>query len=481
MEWTATIIADEGFVMNSKQKMTRREVLKGSAALAAPFFVPAHVLGGRGRIGANDRIHIGVIGTGVRGKYLIANMPQTGRVVSLCDCSLSRIAQTREPKGEFVKPLAKFAESDAKRCATYQDYRQMLDREKLDAVMIATPDHHHALAAVLACQAELDVYVEKPLAVTIAEGRAIVDAAKRHKRIVQVGSQQRTMPVNRFACEFVRDGGIGKISRVELPNYPGPMSYERLAQQPIPEDLDWNLFLGPTPLRRHHRKLWVKDEFKDGNLLWRGWDLWRDYSGHLMTNWGAHSVDMVQYALGMDNSGPVEIWPQKELIKASLADRWIEKTPPIGALENRAADTMRFCPVSMRYANGVELRFDPAATETIFHGERGKFFISRNKYRAEPADLVRAPDPREQDKWKGAGHVARPHIENWLDCISTRKTPNAPVEVGHRSVTVCHLANIARELGRPLRWDPQKEEFIGDEQANDRLDRPRRKGFELPV
>ena len=462
-------------------KNGRRGFLKSAAALSIPYFVPTHVLGGAGRSGANDQIQIGVIGCGVRGKYLISNMPQSGRVISLCDCSLTRIDSVREPTGEFVQPLAKFASTEARACSTYQDYRKMLDHEKLDAVMIATPDHHHVLAAILACQAGMDVYCEKPLSLTIAEGRALVNAVKRHDRVLQVGSQQRTIAVNRFACEFIREGGLGKISHVELRNYPSPMRYASLPAERIPDDLDWNMFLGPTPLRAHNRKLWVKEEFNVGRLLWRGWDLYRDYSGHLMTNWGAHAIDMVQYALAKDKSGPTEIWLEKEKLAPELADESSEKTPPIGTVADKHEDLMRFCPVTMRYANGIEVRFTPGVEDIVFHGERGKLFMKRNDYRTEPAGLAPPPEKDEQEKWKGKGHVARPHIENWLECIKSRKMPNAPVETGHRTVTLCHLGNIVRELDRPLKWNPHKERFVDDDQANSLLDRNRRAGFELPT
>lgn len=467
--------------MANARELTRRDVLKraATAAVAAPAFVPSKVLGRNGATAANDRIHIGVIGTGIRGKYLIANMSPPGRVVSLCDCSLRRIDETRSPAGQYAKPLAAFAASDAKKCTVHQDYRRLLD-ENLDAVMIAACDHHHAQAAILACQAGLDVYVEKPLAVTIAEGRAVVAATKKYDRVVQVGSQQRTMQVNRFACELIRDGGLGKITLVQHRNLPGPMQYEGLPQQPVPKGLDWNLFCGPTPLRPHHRRLWVKEEFKVGDFLWRGWDLWDDYSGHLTTNWGAHSLDMVQYALGMDDGGPVEIWPETEQLKPSLADPWLHKSPPVGTMQDRDADLMRFCPIAMRYAGGTVLRFDPGVEETIFHGERGKLFLRRNHYRTEPEDLAPPPNPKEQARWVGPGHVARPHIENWLKCIQTRELPNAPVEVGHRTATVCHLVNLARRLGRRLQWEPRRETFEGDEEANRLLGRSRRQGFGLP-
>lgn len=472
-------------MMNSQKKLLRRAAIKsaaiaGAASLTACWLVPRDVLGGNGRIAPSDRVHLGVVGNGFRGKYLIANLPEAARVVSLCDCSRWRMAETRRPKGAFAKLLTGFTAGDARKCSTHQDYRRMLDKEKLDALIVATSDHHHALCTVLACQAGLDVYVEKPLAVTIGEGRAIVDAVRKYDRVVQVGSQQRTMQVNRFACQFIRDGGLGNVSLVQLPNLPGPMRYESLPEEPVPQGLDWDLFRGPTQLRPHHRRLWVKDVFQVGELLWRGWDLWREYSGHLMTNWGAHSIDMVQYSLGMDAGGPVEIWPEIEQLAASLADQWKKQTPALGTMKNGRSDMMRFCPVSMRYSDGTLLQFVPGVKGTVFHGEKGKFFMSRNKYRTEPADLIAPPNRKEQRKWAGPGHVARPHLRNWIDCLTSRAAPNAPVEVGHRTATICHLANIARELGRRLHWNPQTEEFARDEEANRLVHRARRQGFELP-
>lgn len=445
----------------------------------------------RGESPAN-RVRVGVIGTGVRGKYLIGNLPESARVTAICDCATSRMADTLEPRNEFTKILASFRDRHATHCKTHQDYRRMLDQEQLDAVIIATPDHHHVQAAMLALQAGLDVYVEKPLSLTIREGRLLADMVKKTGRVLQVGSQQRTMEFNRFACEFVRDGGLGKVRRVDGPNYPGPISEFRFPAEPIPSGLDWDQFLGPRPVRPHNRKLWVKDEFKIGDLMWRGWDLFRDFSGHLMTNWGAHNVDMIQYALGMDGSGPVKIAPlsfdtrddqDRDVDEAALerdwTTKWHDKTPrPEGLFR----DASRFRPVTMQYADGTILNFLPNVSTATFYGERGTMEISRNKFVTEPVDLVTdAPDPSVAAKWKGSVYVARPHLENWMDCIETRHTPNAPVEVGHRSVTVCHLANIVRELNRPLEWNPAEEQFIGDAAANARLDRPRRQGFELPT
>ena len=466
--------------MSTRAALSRRDVLLSGAAVFSGFCVGSAITSPHtyaNARGSNDRIRVGVIGTGVRGKSLIGDLPKSARVTAICDCATSRMVDTLEPRKPFAKTLASFRETDASQCVLHPDYRRMLDRTDLDAVIIATPDHHHAQAAWLALDAGLDVYLEKPLAVTIREGRLLVDKVARTGRILQVGSQQRTMEVNRFACEFIRDGGLGEISRVELPNYPGPIITSEFPEEPIPNGLDWGLFVGPAPMRPHNRRLWVKDGFKVGDLMWRGWDLYRDYSGHLMTNWGAHSIDMVQYALGKDETGPVSIEAiEAESVEVIYQD-WAHKTPvPAGP------DDRRFWPVTMRYADGIEVTFRGPNAPIRFFGERGVMHVRRNYFTVDPPELiVDGPGPEAAAKWKGDGIVARPHLQNWVDCIQSRDMPNAPVEVGHRTVTICHLANIARELNRPLAWNPNEETFVDDERANQLLDRPRRDGFELPT
>ena len=251
--------------------------------------------------------------------------------------------------------------------------------------------------------------------------------------------------MNRFACELVRTGGIGKIKKVQGICYTGPRDYDGLPEQQVPDGDDWDRWQGPTAWRPFNHAL----QF--------GWMGWRAYSGGEMTNWGAHGVDQIQWALGMSQTGPVEVWP----ITAG----------PNGK-------------VGMRYANGVvvsyELERGPHGGG-IFTGAECKIEINRNKFVTNPPDFVKnGPEPADASKWEGAGWIARPHIQDWLDCIKTRKKPNADVEIGHRSISVCHLANIARLLGRRLRWNPDAEQFVGDAEANTYLARPRRKGFELP-
>lgn len=446
----------------TRVSLNRRAFAAAAAAPLAPYFVPAKLLAGSGEPGPNDRINIGVIGIGIRGKYQIANIPAEGRVAAVCDWYLPRaeFVLSDETSSRYAPLLADFRERDSASCTAYQDYREMIAEADLDAVFITACDHHHCHAGVLACEAGLDVYVEKPLSVYVAEGRALVDAARRNDCIVQVGSQQRTMEINRYACGLVREGRLGKIHAVTLFNYPGPLDMEPLPEAPIPDGGDWDLYCGPTTARPYNQRLWAKEEFAGRRFAWRGWDMWRDYSGHLMTNHAAHSADMAQLALGKDETGPVEIEP----------------------LTHRLQRDLQTTPVVMRYADGTELRFISTSRLEMYDGEQGRMRMMRNFFQVDPPELAHdAPGPEVVAKWEQGGeHVARPHIQNWLDCLRSRKQPNAPVEAGHRTATLCHLANISRTLGRKLQWDPAAERFVNDPAADALLDRPRRAGWEFP-
>jgi len=311
---------------------------------------------------------------------------------------------------------------------------------------VPVTDHARVLTCIHACQAGKDIYAEKPLTVYIDEGRALVNAVRKHKRVFQVGSQQRSMEMNRFACELVRTGGIGKVEKVLCVNYTGPRRYTGLPEEPVPQGLDWDLWCNQTDLRPYNKQL----QF--------GWMAWRSYSGGETTNWGAHGLDQVQWALGMSESGPVEIRPE---------------TPgPNGK-------------VAFRYANGIAvgmvLEGEGPWGGAVFVGEKGKIEINRNKFTTNPPDLVKNPPPAEVAAiWEGPGWQAKWHMQDWVECIKSREKPVADVEIGHRSITVCHLANIAREIGRPIKWDPKTETFPGDDEANQYVNRPRRKGYEIP-
>jgi len=413
-------------------RVSRRGLLK---AAVLPCVVPRHVLGDQGRTGANDRIRVGVIGVGNRSNLLIDQLPAEAEVVAVADCFLRRCH-----------------ESAAKRKAgwrIHQDYRRMLEDKDIDGVIVGTHDHGRVLCSIHACQAGKDVYAEKPLTLYVEEGRALVRAARKYGRVFQVGSQQRSMAMNRRASEFVRQGGIGRVQFVLGVNYTGPAPYTGLPVEPLPEGLDWDVWLGQTEMRPYNSKL----QF--------GWMRWWDYSGGEMTNWGAHGLDQVQAALGTDGAGPVEFWP--------LPDG------PRGAL-------------AFRYANGVTVRLEMPAGElnggAIFVGEKGRIEIVRNDFRTDPPKMIKdLPPPEEVRKWRDdvALWQAKYHMQDWLSCMRARSTPLADVEIGHRSVSICHLANITRQLGRRLRWDPEAERFTGDAEANGLLRRPRRKAYELPA
>jgi predicted dehydrogenase len=413
--------------------ITRRSVLERGALAAAPLVVPSRILGGRGKTSPSDTLIVGVIGVGGRGRLLIDQLPEAARVVAVADCWLTRCEEAAAKK-----------QADWR---LYQDYRRILDDKEIDAVIIATTDHGRVLPCIRACQAGKDVYAEKPLTLYVNEGRTLVKAVRKYKRVFQVGSQQRSMEMNRIASDFVRNGGLGKLQLVQGFNYPGPGIYDS-PEDPMPEKLDWDMWLSQAPARPYSKKR---------HLSWMG-D--RDYSGGEMTNWGAHGLDQIQSALGMSLTGPVEFRPLDAGGKAPLA---------------------------FRYANGIEVRLELTDSKfmggALFTGEKGKIEIVRNNFRTDPARMItNLPPPEDVQKWRDevALWQARYHMQDWIDCIHTREKPRADVEIGHRSISLAHLCNITRELGRTLRWDPKAERFVGDDQANRLLDRPRRKGYELP-
>jgi hypothetical protein len=425
-----------------KRPVRRREVLKAAAVVcAAPCLISATALSRPGRLASNDRIRVGLIGAGFRARDLIAESPADLQLVSIADCDVRQI-------DECLGAVAKLEHSIvAQDCSRYQDYRKMLDREQLDAVFVATPTHARTLICLAAMQAGLDVYAEKPLTLTIEEGQYLARAEKALGRICQTGTQQRSIAINNFGSDLVRNGAIGKVHTVRCPNFPGPQPRPVLPAAPTPPEMDWELWCNQTDVTP------FSPELHPGLGKWARY---REYCGWLVTGW-VHAFDQIQRALGTDDTGPVEIWPEEQI--------------PDGR-------------VSLRYASGTILKLDMPEDKGprmggIFSGDAGKIEINRNRLASNPPDLIRdAPPPADKSEYASVSHE---HINNWVTCMRTRERTVAPFDVGHRSTTICHLINICRELGRRLQWDPVKEEFVGDEAANALRSRARRAGYELPV
>lgn len=426
----------------SRRQFLTRTALNAGAVSAFPLILPQRARG------ANDRITVGVIGVGGRANLLIDQLPDPGKIVAIADCDFKRCEVAA-----------------AKRKADwnlYPDYQRILDRKDVDAVVIATTDHGRVLPCIHACQSGKDVYAEKPLTLNIAEGKVLVKVARKYKRVFQVGTQQRSMEMNQIACRLVRTGGLGKLKLVQGVDYPSAAPLPAgMTEDPAPDKMNWDVWLGQTRMRPYNRQ------------AHRGWMGWADFSGGEMTNWGAHGIDQIQWALGMDTTGPVEFWPMEDASAGAYA------TWPGGGI---------FGSVGFRYANGVRVHLNlPAPTDLMgggrFIGEKGQIDIWRNNFKIDAPDITLELPPQEEiDKWhdRRALWQAQYHMKNWLDCIPSRERPNADVEIGHRTASLCHLANITRRLQRKLRWDPEAEQFVGDQEADLLVDPERRKGYELP-
>lgn len=453
-------------------RTNRRQFLKCaavfSAAAGAPLVVPASVFGANA---PSNRIHVGFIGGGNQSTIdLPAFLGHDDcRVVAVCDVNTAshgyRSPQQflgRKPAQEQVNAFyaAQTAAGIARGCDACNDFREVLQRPDIDAVAVVVPDHWHGLMTAMAARAGKDIYCEKPLSLNVAEGQAMVKAVREHKRILQTGSQYRSSPDNRRGCELVRSGRIGQVKRIltqvaEINAVdPGP----GWQPMPVPEGFDYDLWLGPAPQAPYH---------KDRCLYRFRFNL--DYSGGQVTNFGAHSNDIAQWALGMDASGPIE-----------FEDRGSEWPPP-GGLYNTATKTA----FGARYANGVELICETGQPgfRTRIEGTEGWIEYDYQGLKTHPESLKSAPagpnDVRlplsNPARTENASRFFIPdHVRNFLDAVKSRQDPIAPVEAGHRTASLCHLGNIAMRLKRKLRWDPARERFEADEEANRMLSRPLR-------
>jgi predicted dehydrogenase len=436
--------------MSDKTRWTRRSFLGKAAAFSAatvafPTIIPRTALAQGDTPGANDRIGVAGIGVGRQGSGVFRDAAgnRLTQAVCVCDVNLPRAQSIAQATG--AKDV-------------YQDYRRVLDRKDVDAITTATPEHWRANICISAALAGKHVYAEKPLTLTIPEGRLMVKAARRTGIAFQVGSQQRSQRENYIGCEFIRNGGLGKIQEVIAANYESPWLCG-LPGQPVPDGLDWEMWCGPTELVPYHPELYVPRGKP-------GWLSFRPYSGGEMTGWGTHGFDQIQCALGLDDTGPTEI-----LVDGPALELPTYTEPEDLNRGNRICSQPR---LSYRYANGITVRLDHANRGGgIFIGDKGKMEVFRGRLTSNPEEMA-------QELLAKHSRQNQNHVGNWLECAVSGERPIADVEAGHRSATVCHLLNIARLVGRNLKWDPDAERFVDDAEANAMLTRPVRKGYEWP-
>jgi len=442
--------------------IARRTFLKNAASVAGavaafPYIVPSSALGGAGGVAPSNRVVMGCIGTGNQGTNDMNDFLQDKRVQIVAVCDVNRESAGywdnrvggREPAKVIV--TEHYARTSApgvyRGCRAYEDFRDLLTRDDIDAVLIALPDHWHSIAVIEASKAGKDIYGEKPLSLTIAEGRAMCDAVHRYGRIFQTGSQQRSDHNFRRACELVRNGRIGKLHTVKcgLPGGTPDISKQGHRDKPerVPDGFNYDMWLGSAPYapycpaRCHVNFRWILD-----------------YSGGQVTDWGGHHPDIAQWGMGTENTGPVEI----KNAKGEFAR---------DGLYNTAKSFYFECV----YKNGVKLIISNKERGGVtFEGTEGWVWADRGRHDANPKSLLESViKPDEIHLYRSDNHAG-----NFIDCVISRDEPVAPIETAHRSITIGHLGNIAMRLGRDLKWDPDAERFVNDDGADRMLSRTMR-------
>ncbi|HEX5106689.1 MAG TPA: Gfo/Idh/MocA family oxidoreductase [Pirellulaceae bacterium] len=429
-------------------KQTRRRFLQTAAAASAVFAVP-QIIPARA-FGANERVNLGFVGVKNRGMQNMGGFAVLGSDAGKLGCAAAGLCDV--DTAVLASAANRAAQSGAKPHVA-GDYRHLLDRKDIDAIVVSTPDHWHALITVDACRAGKDVYCEKPLTLFVTEGRRMVEVARETGRVVQTGSQQRSDDRFRQACELVRNGALGKLQKVLVgipkPNYP-PLAKAVPDSDPPPE-LNYELWLGPAPWRPYN----VNRVHYNFRFFW-------DYSGGQMTNFGAHHLDIAQWGLGADDSGPIAIEGTGTFPK-----------------EKHLCEVTDTCRLTYSYPDGVEVILGQAQKDipdaVTFIGEKGQIHVTRGAIKADPPEILKTELGADAVKLT----VSKNHYANFLDCVKSREKPICDVEIGHRSATVCHLGNMAIRLGRKIQWDPAKEQILGDDGAAAMLTRPYREPWKL--
>ncbi len=452
-------------------QQSRRDFLKTSTVAASATFIP-YVFTSTTRaayVSANERPVIGCLGTGDRWKQVIRGAMKFGDVAAVCDVDANHLAEGKA----FVQK----DQGTEKQIDTYEDYRKILDRKDIDLVTIITPDHWHSKMCIEAMKAGKDLYCEKPLTLTIDEGKKIIQVLDQTKRVFQVGTQQRSEMGQMFlkAVAMIRDGRIGNVHTVTCAIGGSPTSGQ-IPVADVPAGLNWDLWLGQAPL--------VDFRFKE-NGRWGNsrchyeFRWWYEYSGGKMTDWGAHHVDIAQW--GIDQCGPGQ---GPTLVEPLMAVHPVPYQDGHATVDDQYNAATKFH-VKATFPNGVVMHIRDRADDLgfdngiLFEGTTGKLFVNRGKLTGKPVeDLETNPLPEDALEKLYRGKPTS-HMENFINCVKSRELPISDVYTHHRAMTTCHLANIAIRLDRKLQWDPQTEQIIGDDQANQWQTREQRKGFEV--
>ena len=440
--------------------MQRRNFLRVTALSAAATMLPVHLKASAPAPASkskNAKVQLGFIGLGQQAMYLLQGFMSMDdvRVVAGCDVyDVKRDRFVRRVKDYYTGKGEKKVKVDV-----YEDYHDLLARPDIDAVVIASPDHQHAVMAIAACKAGKDIYLEKPATLTIYEGQQLVKAVRKYRRILQMGSQQRSSEEFIHAANLAREGELGQIHKIKV--YVGRNDLNRetaapvpckLPHMPVPAGLNWDKWLGPLPESVfYHSDLDPVITPEQNEQLWGAWRWYKVSGGGLMTDWGAHMFDIAQWALGKDGSGPVEVIP-----------------PGYSFYDH----------LTYKYDNGIivsEEPFDGSTPGVQIYGTEGWIKVSRGKFEASDKKFDMPVQEAETDV---PYEVKVGHHRQFIDAVLSRIDPNVPIEVGHSSCTVCNLGNIAMELGRPLVWNPIVQKFMHDPEASKLLHYDYRAGYE---
>jgi predicted dehydrogenase len=431
-----------------KSVLSRREFISASALVAAGIAsMPFVSCNGNNRF--NDKIQLGFIGVGYQSLHLLTQLmkcPET--VVVACSDVNSVNMSIFERK---AKQLHEEKYGSALKIKTYPDFRDLIARKDIDAVVIATQDHWHAIIAVEAAKAGKDIYCEKPLASTVVEGRAMVNATRKYERVFQTGNMQRSSKEFRHACELVRNGYIGDIKEIRV-DVSGPPVMFDIPVEETPKEINWDMWVGPAMYRGYNRIM--APVYKSGDkMFFPRWRRYKPYGGGSITDWGAHHFDIAQWGIGMDKSAPVKyLYPKGPAATSGM---------------------------KMEYSNGIVMHHGKHREKggILFVGTEGTVQVNRGFLATEPASLKELTIKDSDIHLE----LSTNHYQNWIDAIISRENPICDVAIGHSTSALCNVVNIAYDLERDLEWDPAQEKFVNDDEANSLLSRPYRGEWKLEV